>query len=93
MTECATKKIGRPRAEHTLPLIFAQDRPRVLREFTLEAHTSQLLEDYAEWAAATGGISMEEARVLLIGRSVDAFVKRDHLFIHFFQDQKRKEAK
>ena len=92
MAECETKKIGRPKAEQTLPLIFAQN-PKVVREFTLEAPVAQLIEDYASWAADTGGISRDQARVLLIGHSIDAFVRKDRLYNQFLQDQKRMETK
>ena len=88
MAECETKKIGRPKAEQTLPLILAQNRPKVVREFTLEAQIAQLIEDYASWAAETAGIPSEEARMLLIGRSVDAFIRKDVLYRHHLQDQK-----
>ena len=93
MVEPEPKKTGRPKAEQTLPLIFAQNLPKVVREFVLEAPVAQLIEDYASWAAETGGISRDEARVLLIGRSIDAFVKKDRLYSHFIQDLKRKDAK
>ena len=88
MAEFEPKKVGRPRSEQTLPLILAQNRPKVVREFTLEASVSQLIEDYTSWAAETAGISSEEARMLLIGRSVDAFIRKDVLFRHHIQDQK-----
>jgi len=88
MAESETKKPGRPKAEQTLPLIFSQTRAKVVREFTLEASTAQLVEDYASWAAETAGISKDDARVLLIGRSIDAFVKKDRLYSGFLQDQK-----
>jgi hypothetical protein len=93
MAESESPKIGRPRAEQTLPLIFAQNRPKVVREFSLEAPVAQLIEDYAEWASETGGISKDEAKVLLIGRSIDAFVRKDRLYSQFLQDRKRKEIK
>ena len=93
VAECETKKVGRPKAAQTLPLIFAQNRPKVVREFTLEAPIAQLIEDYASWAAETGGISREEARVLLLGRSIDAFVRKDRLYNHFLHDQKGMETK
>ena len=92
MAECEPKKIGRPKAEQTLPLIFAQS-PKVVREFTLEAPVAQQIEDYASWAADTGGISRDQARVLLIGHSIDAFVRKDRLYNQFLQDQKRMETK
>ena len=92
MTETEPKKIGRPKAEQTLPLILAQSRPKVIREFTVEAQTAQMIEDYAEWAARTGSISREEAKVLLIGRSIDAFVRKDHLFTQFLQDHKERKS-
>ena len=88
MAEFATKKLGRSRAEQTLPLILAQNRPKVVREFTLEAPTAQLVEDYVSWAAEAGGISNDEARMLLIGRAVDAFIRKDVLFKQHFQTQK-----
>jgi predicted YcjX-like family ATPase len=88
VAEFEPKKVGRPRAEQTLPLILAQNRPKVVREFTLDAQISQLIEDYTSWAAETGGISSDEARMLLIGRSVDAFIRKDVLFRHHLQDQK-----
>ena len=93
MAECETKKIGRPKAEQTLPLILAQNRQKVVREFTLEAPVAQMIEDYVSWAADTGGISKDQARVLLIGHSIDAFVRKDRLYNQFLQDQKRMETK
>ena len=93
VAECETKKVGRPKAAQTLPLIFAQNRPKVVREFTLEAPVAQLIEDYASWAAETGGISRDEARVLLLGRSIDAFVRKDRLYNQFLHDQKGMETK
>jgi len=93
VAECETKKVGRPKAEQTLPLIFAQNLPKVVREFTLEAPVAQLIEDYASWAAETGGISRDEARVLLLGRSIDAFVRKDRLYNQFLHDQKGMETK
>jgi hypothetical protein len=88
MAEDATKKLGRPRSEQTLPLILAQQTSKVLREFPVEAPTAQLIEDYAAWAAEAGSISREEAKMLLIGRSVDAFTRKDQLFRQFIHDQK-----
>ena len=88
MAEFEPKKVGRPRAEQTLPLILAQNRPKVVREYTLEAGTAQLIEDYVSWAAESGGISGDEARMLLIGRSVDAFIRKDVLFKNHIQAQK-----
>ena len=88
MAESEPKKVGRPRVEQTLPLILAQNRPKVVREYTLEAPVAQLIEDYASWAAGTGGISSDEARMLLIGRSVDAFIRKDVLYRRHIQDQK-----
>jgi hypothetical protein len=88
VAESEPKKVGRPRAEQTLPLILAQNRPKVVREFTLEAQIAQLIEDYASWAAETAGISSDEARMLLISRSVDAFIRKDVLYRHHIQDQK-----
>lgn len=88
MAESEPKKVGRPRAEQTLPLILAQNRPKVVCEFTLEAPTAQLIEDYAYWAAETAGISSDVARMLLINRSVDAFIRKDVLYRHHIQDQK-----
>lgn len=93
MAETEPKKSGRPKADQTLPLIFAQAVPKVTREFSLEAPTAQLIEEYASWAAETGGISKDEARVLLVGRSIDAFVRKDRLFNQFNQDHKRKDLK
>ena len=93
MAECEPKKIGRPKAEQTLPLILAQTRQKVVREFTLEPPVAQLIEDYSSWAAETGSVSRDEARVLLIGHSIDAFVRKDRLYSQFLQDQKRKETK
>ena len=92
MAETESRKTGRPKAEQTLPLIFAQNLPKVVREFVLEAPVAQLIEDYASWAADSGGISRDEARVLLIGRSIDAFVRKDRLYSQFLQDRKRKDA-
>jgi hypothetical protein len=93
VAECETKKVGRPKAAQTLPLIFAQNRPKVVRELTLEAPVAQLIEDYASWAADTGGISRDEARVLLLGRSIDDFVRKDRLYNQFLHDQKGMETK
>ena len=93
MAESESRKIGRPKTEQTLPLIFAQNRPKVVREFTLESPIAQLIEDYASWAAESGGISRDEARVLLIGRSIDAFVRKDRLYNQFLHDQKGMETK
>ena len=45
------RKPGRPRVEQTLPLILARNRPKVVREYTLEAPVAQQIEDYASWAA------------------------------------------
>jgi hypothetical protein len=92
VAETEPKKIGRPKAGQTLPLILAQSRPKVIREFTMEAHTAQMIDDYAGWAADTGGISREEAKALLIGRSIDAFVRKDHLFTQFLQDHKGRKT-
>ena len=89
MAEEGQKKIGRPRSEQTLPLILSQCRTKVLREYPVEAPTAQMIEDYSGWAAEASGITREEARMLLIGRSVDAFVKKDILFKKFVDDQKR----
>lgn len=88
MAESETKKLGRPKAEQTLPLIFSQTRTKVVREFTLETSTAQQIEYYVSWAAETGGISKDEARLLLIGRSIEAFVKKDRLYSGYLQDQK-----
>jgi hypothetical protein len=88
VAEFEPKKVGRPRADQTLPLILAQNRPKVVREYTLEAPIAQLIEDYVSWAAGTGGISSDEARMLLIGRAVDAFIRKDVLFKTHIQDQK-----
>ena len=88
MAECEPKKGGRSKGEQTVPLIFAQNHPKVVREYTLEASTAQLIEDYASWAAESGGISGDEARMLLIGRSVDAFIRKDVLYRNHIQDQK-----
>jgi hypothetical protein len=93
MAENEARKSGRPKADQTLPLILAQALPKVTREFSIEAPTAQLIEEYATWASASGGISRDEARVLLIGRSIDAFVRKDRLFNQFIQSQKRKETK
>jgi hypothetical protein len=93
MAENESQKGGRPRAEQILPLILVQNHPKVVRELTLEAPIAQLIDDYAEWAAATGGVSRDEAKVLLIGRSIDAFVRKDRLYSQFLQDQKRKETR
>ena len=88
VVESEPKKPGRPRAEQTLPLILAQNRPKVVREFTLEAPIAQLIEDYASWAAEASGISSDEARMLLIGRSVDVFTRKDVLYRQHIQDHK-----
>jgi hypothetical protein len=88
VAECEPKKGGRSKGKQTVPLIFAQNRPKVVREYTLEASTAQLIEDYASWAAESSGISSDEARMLLIGRSVDAFIRKDVLYRNHIQDQK-----
>jgi len=82
------RKPGRPRAEQTLPLILARNRPKVVREYTLEAPVAQQIEDYASWAAEAGGLPQDEARMLLIGRSVDAFIRKDLLYRNHIQAQK-----
>lgn len=88
MVESEPKKIGRPKSEQTVPLIFTLKHPRVTRAFTLDASVAQLIEDYASWAAGSGGTSIEEARLLLIGRAVDAFIRKDALFRNHLQTQK-----
>lgn len=91
MEDTESKKLGRPKADQTRPLIFAQALPKVTKTLALEAPTAHLIEDYASWAAETGGISKDEASVLLIGRSIDAFVRKDRLFSQFIQNRKRKD--
>lgn len=91
MEETEPKKSGRPKADQTRPLIFARALPKVTRELSMEASTALLIEDYASWAAETGGITKDEACVLLIDRSIDAFVRKDRLFNQFIQNRKRKE--
>ena len=88
MAEEGKKNLGRPRLEQTLPLILSQTRSKVLREYPVEAPIAQLIEDYAAWASEAGGVSREEAKLLLIGRSVDAFTRKDALFRQFIQRQK-----
>jgi len=88
VAESEAKKPGRPKAEQTLPLILAQHRPKVVREYTLEAPVAQMIEDYASWAADAAGLSCDEARMLLIGRAVDAFIRKDGLYRRHIQTHK-----
>lgn len=77
----AKGKGGRkPRAPQTLPLILSQARNRVTKEVPMDGETYNLIESYGAWAANKGGLTKDEAIVLLLEKAVSSFIKKDTLF-------------
>lgn len=64
----------------TMPLILSETRNRVSRELPMDGETATLIDSYTSWASKKGGISKDEATILLLGKAVPAFIKRDSLF-------------
>lgn len=65
----------------TMPLILSETRNRVSRELPMDGETATLIDSYSAWASKKGGISKDEAIILLLGKAISAFIKRDVLFL------------
>lgn len=76
----AGKPGRKPKAPQTMPLILSETRNRVSKELAIDSETAALIDSYSSWAAKKGGISKDEATMLLLAKALPAFVKRDTLY-------------
>ncbi len=76
----ANKPKGRPKTDHSRPLIFQRARSRVVREIPLSGKTAATLDRYVEWAALQAGAEKEETLTLTIEKALDLLFKKDRLF-------------
>src|SRR5512146_1437556 len=76
----ANKPKGRPKTDHSRPLIFQRARTRVVREIHLSGKTAATLDRYVEWAALQAGAEKEETLTLTIEKALELLFKKDRLF-------------
>lgn len=70
----------RPKVPQTMPLILSATRVRVSKELPMDGETAALVDSYSSWASKVGGITKDEAIMLLLGKAIPAFTKKDNLF-------------
>ena len=64
------KPKGRPKTDHSRPLIFQRARSRVVREIPLSGKTAATLDRYVEWAALHAGADKEETLTLTVEKAL-----------------------
>jgi hypothetical protein len=74
------KPKGRPKTDHSRPLIFQRARSRVVREIPLSGKTAATLDRYVEWAALHADADKEETLTLTIEKALELLFKKDRLF-------------
>jgi hypothetical protein len=85
----ADKTRGRPKTDHSRPLIFQRARTRVVREIPITAKIAATLERYVEWAALQTDADKEEILILTIEQSLELLFKKDRLFQKAIADSTR----
>jgi hypothetical protein len=76
----ANKPKGRPKTDHSRPLIFQRARTRVVRKIPLSGKTAATLDRYVEWAALQADADKEETLTLTIEKALELLFKKDRLF-------------
>jgi hypothetical protein len=76
----SNKPKGRPKTDHSRPLIFQRARSRVVRQIPLSGKTAATLDRYVEWAALQAGADKEETLTLTIEKALELLFKKDRLF-------------
>ncbi len=74
------KPKGRPKTDHSRPLIFQRARTRVVRQIPITAKIAATLDRYVEWAALQAGADKEETLTLTIEKALELLFKKDRLF-------------
>ena len=85
----ANKPKGRPKTDHSRPLIFQRARSRVVREIPLSGKTAATLDRYVEWAALQAGADKEETLTLTIEKALELLFKKDRLFQDSIEGQRQ----
>jgi hypothetical protein len=87
----ADKTRGRPKTDHSRPLIFQRARARVVRQIPITAKIAATLDRYVDWAALQTNADKEETLILTIEKSLEWLFKRDRLFQESIQDSTETE--
>jgi hypothetical protein len=82
----ANKPKGRPKTDHSRPLIFQRARTRLVRQIPLSGKTAVTLDRYVEWAALQADADKEETLTLTIEKALELLFKNDRLFQESIED-------
>lgn len=85
------KPKGRPKTDHSRPLIFQRARSRSVRQIPLSGKTAATLDRYVEWAALQAGADKEETLTLTIEKALELLFKKDRLFQESIDDSTETE--